>query len=100
MKDSGLCLNCFKPRLPQTGLGITRMFNNFVIRHMQGKKWAAHKCQQRDYVVINLCGKLVKCDQTSQAITLTHDRKDEGVHIALEKYNRAKFCLGKDRCVC
>ena len=99
LKDTGLCLKCFKPGLPQMGLGIIRIFNNFMIRHMQGKEWAKHESQRKDYVIIDIYGKFVTVDGAGN-LSLTINRQDSGAHIPLDKYNRKEFCLGKDRCVC
>ncbi|MCE2982360.1 MAG: hypothetical protein LW832_02220 [Parachlamydia sp.] len=99
MKDIDLCLNCFKPGLPKSGLGITRFYNNFMIRHMQGKKWASHKNQQCDYVILNKNGKFAKLTNERE-ISFTNNKKDPDVHIPLEKYNREDFCLGHEVCLC
>lgn len=100
MKDIGLCFKCFKPGLPNSGLGISRIFNYFSIRHMQKKEWSKDETQKVDYVIINDSGKFVTLNKDAQ-IGVTINRKDPDAHIPLEKYNRSELLLGKsEKCKC
>lgn len=100
MKDIGLCLTCFRPGMPKTGLGIMRFYNNFKIRHMAGKPWALYDNQKIDYTVVELCGKFVKLDIKTKVKSFTNKKDERDVHIPLNHYNRSDLCFGMDKCRC